>query len=114
MVARVTAQWRDAYRVLALQHRAELAAMGPVRITVVPYLRDGRGRQDVAGCAGAAKAAIDGVADAVWGGRDDPAIVTALTFLPPVRGQGDGLELRIERAHRPVGGPLAGPGLLLR
>ncbi len=104
VVARVTKKWRDAFYGIALEHADEIRSLGPVVVTVTPYLRDGRGKQDVGGCAGAAKAAIDGIADAVWG-NDDPSIVTELRFRSPVRGQGDGLELVLTSAQPRLGGP---------
>jgi hypothetical protein len=69
-----------------------------VTITVVPYLRDGRGRQDVAGCFPSAKSGIDGVCDAGVLVDDGPAVVQSITFMAPVIGQGDGLELVITEA----------------
>lgn len=86
-----TKAWREAFARLA----ADVGPIGPAVLVVTPYLRDRRHRQDVAACAPAAKAAIDGLVDAgVW--PDDTAEwVTAVTYMPPVYGQGDGLELRI-------------------
>lgn len=102
-VARKTAKWRAAWRAIGIANGVQ--DVGPCIITVTPYLRDGRGKQDVAGCFPAAKAAIDGLCDVGAWPDDDPAYVTELRFRPPVRGQGDGLELRIEPVDVRFGGP---------
>jgi Holliday junction resolvase RusA-like endonuclease len=98
--ARRTAEWRQAFAVLA---RAEgIPPLGPSRITVTPYLKDRRSRQDVGACFPAYKAAQDGLVDAgVW--KDDDATnVVEVTFRPAVFGQGEGLELVIEPTNRPT------------
>lgn len=69
--------------------------MPPCRIVVTPYLARGP-RQDIGACFPAAKAAIDGLVDAGCWPDDTPDWVTRLEFRPPVMGQGDGLELRLE------------------
>ena len=104
VVARKTAQWRGAWRAIGFANRVQ--DVGPVIITATPYLRDGRGKQDVGACFPAVKAAIDGLTDAGAWEDDDPANVIELRFNPPVRGQGDGLELVLEPVTAPsLGGP---------
>jgi hypothetical protein len=104
VVARKTAKWRSAWRAIGIANH--VIDIGPCIITATPYLRDGRGRQDVAACFPAVKAAIDGLCDAGAWEDDDPRNVVELRFEPPVRGQGDGLELRIEPVTTPaLGGP---------
>lgn len=103
VVARKTAQWREAW--CAEARARSVPALGPTVITATPFLRDGRGRQDVAGCFPAVKAAIDGLVDAgVWP-DDTPEHVVELRFRPPVRGQGDALELELAPARVELGGP---------
>lgn len=88
-----TKRWRDAFHLLALE--SGLANAGPCRITVTPYLQR-RPTQDVAACAPAAKAAIDGLVDAgVWP-DDTPDYVVQIVFRAPVIGHGNALELDIE------------------
>ena len=64
-----------------------------VDVTVTPHLATRRGMQDVAGCFPAAKAAIDGLVDAGVIPDDTPEHLASLTFLAPVVGHGDALEL---------------------
>jgi hypothetical protein len=105
--ARRTAEWRTAFTVLAQE--AGVGPLGPCRVIVTPYLARGP-RQDLGACFPASKAGIDGLVDAgVWP-DDTPDWVTRLEFRPPVMGQGDGLELRLE----PEGPALGGPGLRTR
>lgn len=109
VVARKTAKWRSAWRAIGVAHH--VLDLGPTIVTATPYLRDGRGAQDVAACFPAVKAALDGLTDAGAWDDDDPSNVVELRFRPPVRGQGDGLELTLE----PVDAlDLGGPRLRLR
>lgn len=98
--AKRTAEWRQAWRLLA----TGVGPLGPCRVVVTPYLARGP-QQDLGACFPAAKAAIDGLVDAgVWP-DDTPEWVTRLEFRPPVMGQGDGLEIRLEPAIASLGGP---------
>lgn len=99
--AQRTETWRREWMLTALE--ANVGPMGPCRVVVTPYLARGP-RQDVAACAPAAKAAVDGLVDAgVWP-NDNADWVTRIEFRPPVMGQGDALELRLE-----PDGPVTGP-----
>ena len=102
--ARLTSEWRNAFAVLACE--CGVGELGPTIVTVTPYLRDRRGKQDVGACFPAAKAAIDGICDAGAWPDDDATNVVELRFNPPVYGHGDALEIRLEPADTfPVGGP---------
>lgn len=89
-----TKRWRAAFHRLALE--AGITNAGPCRITVTPYLQR-RPTQDVGACAPAAKAAIDGLVDAgVWP-DDTPDHVVEIVFRAPVIGEGNALEIDIQR-----------------
>lgn len=92
--ARIVAEWRRAFGVLARSQR--IPRLGAVEVTAVPYLRSRRGMQDVGGCFPAVKAAVDGLVDAGVLAGDGPDVVRALTFRAPVVGRGDALELVVE------------------
>lgn len=83
-------QTRADFAVLARAQR--IPRLRAVAVTAVPHLRD-HNRQDVAGCLPSVKAAIDGLRDAGVLDDDGPDHVRAVTFLPPVCGDTDGLEL---------------------
>jgi hypothetical protein len=109
VTSRKTAAWREAFRFLAQD--AGAVGIGPTIVTVTPYLRNRRGRQDVGGCFPAAKAAIDGICDAGAWPDDDAAHVVELRFRPPVYGEGDALVVEL----LPVAVPdLGGPTLRVR
>jgi hypothetical protein len=95
-VARRTAAWRHAFEVLGLLHVGR--ALGPCEVIVTPYLADRRGQQDCAACAPCAKAAIDGLVDAGLWPDDTAEWITRVTFLPPVYGQGNALQLELRPA----------------
>lgn len=97
--ARRTAEWRQAFAVLA---KAEgIPPLGPCRVIVTPYLATRRHRPDTGAHFPAYKAAQDGLVDAgVWP-DDTEEHVVEVVFRPAVYGEGDGLELTLE----PVGGP---------
>lgn len=80
------AEWRQAFRLLALA--AGVPQLGPCEVTVRVYLPNRRSLPDVGACFPAAKAAIDGVRDAGAWPDDRPEWVTRLVFEAPVVGQG--------------------------
>lgn len=89
-------RWRAAFALLARE--AHLPRLDSIEVTVVPYLANRRGLQDVAGCHPAAKAAIDGLVDGGVLPNDTPDHLRSLTFLAPVIGKGDALELVVTEA----------------
>lgn len=92
--ARRTAELRSEWWALAIE--AHLPRMRQARITARPLHADRRSPQDVAACAPAVKAAIDGLVDARVLPDDDAGHLLAVTFLPPAVDGVDGLELVIE------------------
>lgn len=90
-------RWRQAFALLAREQRIPL--LDAIEITATPYLANRRGQQDVGGCYPAAKAAIDGLADAGVVPDDGPDHVRSLTFTAPVFGQGDALVLIVTEAR---------------
>jgi hypothetical protein len=90
-------RWRATFASLARE--AALPSVSAVEVTVTPFLASRRGLQDVAGCFPAAKAAIDGLADAGVVLDDGPEHVLSLTFRAPIVGQGDGLELVVREVR---------------
>jgi hypothetical protein len=104
VTAKLTAKWREAFRLLALE--AGVADLGPTVVTVTPYLRDRRGRQDTGACFPAAKAAVDGICDAGAWPDDTAAYVVEVRFRPPIYGEGDGLVIELAPITAPaLGGP---------
>lgn len=89
-------RWRAAFALLARE--ARMPSIEAVEVTVTPFLANRRGLQDVAGCYPAAKAAIDGLVDAGVLVDDTPERLRSLTFLAPIIGQGDALELVVTEA----------------
>lgn len=94
--ARLTAEWRQAFKILALQ--AKVPHFTAVRIKVIPAAANGRWRQDVGACFPAAKAAIDGLVDAGVLDDDTPDQVVELTFVPVRRRGVDALVIEIREA----------------
>ncbi len=84
-------RWRAAFALLARE--AHMPPLETVEVTATPYLANRRGLQDVAGCHPSAKAAIDGLVDAGVLVNDTPEHLRSITFVAPVIGQGDALEL---------------------
>ncbi len=78
--ARVVKDCRERFTWLALEQR--IPRLERVNISVVPLAKDRRGIQDVAACALAAKAAIDGIVDANVLVDDDPEHLRSITFFP--------------------------------
>ncbi|HUR18872.1 MAG TPA: hypothetical protein VMZ51_08065 [Acidimicrobiales bacterium] len=92
--ARRTEEWRDAFRMLALE--AKVPKLDRIAVVVTTTLRKKVSR-DVAAEMPAAKAAIDGLVDAGIIPNDTPAHLVRLTFEAPVLGaEGDSLVLTIE------------------
>jgi crossover junction endodeoxyribonuclease RusA len=94
--ARVDARWRAIFHALARE--AHIPPLDRCNVIVRPLHRNGRSPQDVAGCAPAAKAAVDGVVDAGVLPHDGPAHLLSLTFLPPLVDGHDGMVVRILEA----------------
>lgn len=92
--AAVTKVERQKWMLLARQ--ANVPALAHVAVTVVPLHKDRRSPQDVAACAAAAKAAIDGLVDAGVMPDDSPEHLVSITFLPPEVCGSDGLRLVVE------------------
>ena len=79
--AAFVAEWRAAFRLLALeQHIPPLAAC---TATVQPVYPNRRSLPDVAACAPSFKAALDGIVDAGVIPDDTAEFFHAVTFLPP-------------------------------
>lgn len=74
--------WREAFCVLARQQR--IPRLERISVVVQPVFRNAKSMQDVAGCVPAAKAAVDGIADAGVVPADGPAHVIEQTFRAPV------------------------------
>lgn len=79
---------------LATHHR--IPRLDAARIVVVPLHANHATPQDVAACAPAAKAAVDGLVDAGVLIDDDPAHLRMVAFLPPVVAGVNGLGLMVE------------------
>lgn len=96
----VTAQWRHAFKVLAKQ--AKVPPMERVRIEVHHFHKP-EGRRawpDPVACAGAAKAAIDGVVDAGVLPDDNGKYVRSVEFFAPEASKKDALVLILEDTSR--------------
>jgi len=74
------AEWRAAFRLLALEHH--IPPLDAITATVRPVYPNRRSLPDVAACAPSAKAAIDGIVDAGVLPDDAAAYLHAVTFLP--------------------------------
>lgn len=70
--------WRGAFTLLA--HMAALPHLERIAIEITPLHKDRRSPQDVAACAPAAKAAIDGLVDAGVIDDDDPTHLSSVLF----------------------------------
>ena len=82
----------------ALAKQAKVPALGRAAITATPLHKDRRSPQDVAACAPAVKAGIDGLVDAGVLPDDGPEHLVRITFLPPDVCGRDGLRLLVEQA----------------
>ena len=74
-------EWRDAYRLLALEERIPRLAWAHVEAR--PEYRTARSLPDTAACVGSVKAAIDGLVDAGVLTDDGPDRVRRVTFEAP-------------------------------
>lgn len=74
-------EWRDAFRLLALEQK--IPQLDAIQVFAWPLLRDRR-VQDVGACYLAVKAAIDGLEDAGVILDDDPRYVRLIAMGPPV------------------------------
>jgi hypothetical protein len=89
---KLTKQWRTDFFLLAKHEK--IPRLAQARIIVTPFQRMGR-LQDVAACAPASKAAIDGLVDAGVLHDDSSEYLTSIEFKTPQRGEN---MLRIEIA----------------
>jgi hypothetical protein len=85
--------WREAFGWLAKVEK--VPHLDRIEVVVLPLHKDNR-RQDVAACAPAAKAAIDGLVDAGVIPDDTDRHLASVTFLPAVVGDDDGLVVQIK------------------
>lgn len=92
--ARCDKRWREAFAWLAKQKR--MSQVRAISVTAIPLHKDRRSPQDVAACAPAVKAAIDGLVDAGVIPDDTPQYVRSVTFKPPVVNGVDGLVLYVD------------------
>lgn len=94
--AAMRAEWRQAFRILAMQHH--IPSLDRIRVTV-EHTKAGKGKvPDVCACAPSVKAAIDGLVDAGVIPDDGPAHLVAVEFLAPTRGTEHAVSLTIEEA----------------
>lgn len=91
--AAVDRQWRTAGYVLAVE--AHVPMLRRAHVVVLPIVANRRSMPDVGACMPAVKASIDGIIDAGVLPGDDPAHLTALTFLQPYVEGVDGLVVEI-------------------
>lgn len=98
--ATVTRQDRTYWRLLAAQQNLP-RGLQRVSIVATPLHRDRRSPQDVAACAPAVKAAVDGLVDHGLIPDDNPDHLLEITFRPPEVCGADGLRLLI-RDHGPT------------
>ena len=75
-------EWRDAYRLLALESR--IPPLAWVHVEARPQYRTARSLPDTAACVGSVKAAIDGLVDAGVLPDDGGELVRRVTFVAPV------------------------------
>lgn len=76
--------------------KAKVPHLAAIAVTATPLHSSGRSPQDVAACAPEVKAAIDGLVDAGVIVDDNARHLVAVTFLPPLITNTDGLRLLIE------------------
>lgn len=79
--APMVAEWRDAYRLLALEER--IPRLVWMHVEARPEYRNARSLPDTAACVGSVKAAIDGLVDAGVLTDDGPELVRRVTFEAP-------------------------------
>jgi len=78
-----------------LGRAAKVGMCQAVEVVVTPLHSSRRSPQDVAACAPEAKAGIDGLVDAGMIPDDSPQHLRAVTFLPPLIGDVDGMVIAI-------------------
>lgn len=91
--AKITAQTRTEFWLLTKS--AKIPHLDRASFVVTPLHANGRSPQDIAACAPAAKAAIDGIVDAGVIDDDNPKHVAGILFLAPEVGGRDGLRVEI-------------------
>ena len=84
--APMVAEWRDAYRLLALE--SKVPPLQWIHVEARPQYRTARSLPDTAACVGSVKAAIDGLVDAGVLPDDGPELVRRVTFEAPVVDRG--------------------------
>lgn len=94
-------EWRDAYRLLALD--SKVPPLQWVHVEARPQYRTARSLPDTAACVGSVKAAVDGLVDAGVLPDDGPGLVRRVTFEAPVVDRG----LYSDRLVLVVYGPVA-------
>lgn len=94
-------EWRDAYRLLALE--SKIPPLEWIHVEARPQYRTARSLPDTAACVGSVKAAIDGLVDAGVLPDDGPELVRRVTFEAPVVDRG----LHSDRLVLVVYGPAA-------
>lgn len=99
--APMVAEWRDAYRLLALE--SKVPPLEWIHVEARPQYRTARSLPDTAACVGSVKAAIDGLVDAGVLPDDGPELVRRVTFEAPVVDRG----LHSDRLVLVVYGPVA-------
>lgn len=99
--APMVAEWRDAYRLLALESKVPPLAW--IHVEARPQYRTARSLPDTAACVGSVKAAIDGLVDAGVLPDDGPELVRRVTFEAPVVDRG----LHSDRLVLTIYGPVA-------
>lgn len=80
--AKLTREWREAFRVLALAEH--IPPLTTLQVHAHPFYRTARSLPDTAACVGSVKAAIDGLVDAGVIPEDGPTVVRTVTFHAPV------------------------------
>lgn len=88
--------WREVFAWLAKVEK--VPQLQRIEVVAMPLHANNR-RQDVAACAPAVKAAVDGLVDARVIPDDTDAHLASVTFLPAVVGDDDGLVLQIREAE---------------
>lgn len=97
--ARADRDYRDTFAWLAKKER--IPALTRIAVVVQPLHANARSPQDVAACAPAAKAAIDGLVDAGVIPDDGPNFVVSVLFLQPHVAGVDGMQLTIAELAAP-------------
>lgn len=96
---RIDSSTRSTFAWLAKKER--IPALERITVVVQPLHANARSPQDVAACAPAAKAAIDGLVDAGVIPDDGPNFVVSVLFLQPHVAGVDGMQLTIAELAAP-------------